>query len=48
MALCEYDVTIAPELGAVDPRLSRCARRLSKSFIAMVDQDIPPAERGTE
>lgn len=40
MAICEYDATILPELGAIDTRISACARRLSRSFIAMVDRDL--------
>jgi hypothetical protein len=39
-AISEYDSTVASGLGAVDPRISRCARRLSTSFIQMVDDDL--------
>ena len=39
-AIFEFDQTVKPEIGAVDPRVSRLARRLSKSFIQMVDVDL--------
>ena len=39
-AISEYDDKVALELDAVDHRVSRCARRLSRSFIKMVDDDL--------
>ena len=35
-----YDEKINPALGAVDPRVSRLARRMAQSFIEMVNVDL--------
>jgi hypothetical protein len=38
-AIATFHVMIEPYVYAVDPRVSRCARRLSESLIRMVDDD---------
>lgn len=38
-AIAEFHATIAPAMHAVDPRISRCANRLARSFVQMVDDD---------
>lgn len=39
-AISEYDASIAPALGAVDPRIRGLANRVARSLIVMVDADL--------
>lgn len=38
-AIAEFHHSIAPAIGAVDPRVARCARGIAASLVRMVDDD---------